>query len=285
MAKYAYIIEDVVKTQKTRELVRKMIPIMIGWAVNGEHQRTYGDMNRKLGYTHFMGIANVLGRIDDVISALRMASGMDIPSLNSLCKNAHTKLPSDGFSYVHPHYKDMSDEEKQLFVKGVDEKLSEYEHWDWVLNALGLPPAANFTDAEIDSLSHSVNGYGGGEGEEHRSMKEYIKNHPEIIDIHDVVSAETEHILPSGDRLDVYFILKDGTRISVEVKPSTSPEPDVSRGIFQCVKYEATMKAERRLRKRGYKIMTYLVLGAKMTPFCQKIANELNVAYKVIKIH
>ena len=149
---------------------------------------------------------------------------------------------------------------------------------------MGLPPASDFTDEEIDSLSRPINGIGGGEGEEHHYIKEYIKDHPDILGFNDVVSSETEHVLPSGDRLDVYFILKDGTRIAVEVKPSTSPEQDVSRGIFQCVKYEATMKAERRLRKRGYKIITCLVLGSEMTPFCKKIATELNVLYKIIKI-
>lgn len=283
MGEYEYVIDKVVKTPKTNEIVRKMIPIMIGWAVNGENERTYGDMNRKLGYSHFTGIANALGRVDDVIRELSKASGKTIPSLNSLCKNAQTKLPADGFAYVYPSYKGMSFDEKRIFVDGIDKKLNTYKHWDWVLDALGLEPASDFTDEEIDSLSHATYGHG-GEGEGHKALKEYVKNHPELLGIKDVATAETEHVLPSGDRLDVYFILKDGTRIAVEVKPSTSPEQDVSRGIFQCVKYEATMIAERRLRKQGYQIKAHLVLGAEMTPFCRKIANELNVSHTVVKM-
>lgn len=281
MGEYAYIIDEVVKTSKTREIIRKMIPIMIGWAVNGENERTYGDMNRKLGYSHFTGIANALGRVDDVISTLSKVSGMAIPSLNSLCKNAQTKLPADGFSYVYPLYKSMSVDEKRIFVSGIDEKLINYEHWDWVMDALGLEPASDFTEEEIDAMSRHAFG-GGGEGEEHRALKEYIKSHPEVLGIEDIISAETEHVLPSGDRLDVYFILKDGTRIAVEVKPPSSPEQDVSRGIFQCVKYEATMSAERRLRQQGYQIKSILVLGSKISSFNKKVADKLRVSFLTI---
>jgi len=37
-------------------------------------------------------------------------------------------------------------------------------------------------------------------------------------------------------------------------------------------------------RKQGYQVRTHLVLGAEMTPFCRKIANELNVSHTVVKM-
>ena len=51
----------------------------------------------------------------------------------------------------------------------------------------------------------SYNHCSGGEGKEHKSIKEYICSHPKSIGIKKVVFAETEHDLLSGDRLDVYF--------------------------------------------------------------------------------
>ena len=283
MENYAYIIDKVIKTQKTRDLVRKMIPIMIGWAIGREANMTYKDMNRKLGYARFMGIGRALGRVDDELEALREVSGKtDIPTLNALCKNSTTKLPADGFSYVYSSYKTMSPEEKILFVDGLNKRAFDYEHWDWVMNVLGLLPASEFTEEEIDSLSIHTFG-GGGEGAEHKALKEYIKSHPEELGIEDVIFLEDEHVLPSGDRLDVYFSLKDGTHVAVEVKPSNAPEQDVSRGIFQCIKYEATMTAERRLRKQGYRIKTMLALGAEMSSFNTRIAEDLGVYYRVIR--
>lgn len=53
----------------------------------------------------------------------------------------------------------------------------------------------------------------------------------------------TEKRLPSGDSLDVYF-QNDEERVAVEVKPATSDRADLTRGIFQCVKYTAVLRAQ-----------------------------------------
>ena len=89
--------------------------------------------------------------------------------------------------------------------------------------------------------------------------------------------------LPEID-LTCFFILKDGTHIAVEVKPATSPDNDITRGVFQCVKYEATMKALRKLMEQGYEIQTYLAVGAEISLLNQKIADELGVRYMVVKM-
>ena len=54
--------------------------------------------------------------------------------------------------------------------------------------------------------------------------------------------GETEYSLPSGDRLDVLFRDKDDW-IAVEVKPSISGLADITRGMFQCIKYRAVIEA------------------------------------------
>jgi hypothetical protein len=259
-----------------------MIPQMVRWAQNGETDKTYLDMIHVLNMSRWSGIGYALGFVEDVMQVLRKESGKhDIPSLNTLCNKTSTRLPSDGLSYVYKEYKLMSTAAKRIFVKGINQKAVEYEHWDWVLSALGLQPATGLTADEWKILSKPVHG-SGGEGKEHKELKEYIKANPQKIGIHHVTHSETEHVLPSGDRLDVYFELKDGTRVAVEVKPSTAPEQDVARGIFQCVKYEATMKAIRQLENESYAIQTYLVVAADITPTNQKIADELKV--KVVKV-
>ena len=282
MNDYSYILEKTIPTEKMRAIVSTMIPHLIRWAQNGETDKTYLDMIHILNMPRWSGIGRALGSVEDVMQVLRKDSGKsDIPSLNALCKNTSTKLPSEGFSYVYKEYDKMPVEAKRIFVAVVNQKAVKYEHWDWVLNALGLQPAVGLTEDEWKSISKPIYG-SGGEGKEHKALKEYIKANPKALSIHHVAHVETEHVLPSGDRLDVYFELKNGTHIAVEVKPSTAPEQDVARGIFQCVKYEATMKAIRQLENESYAIQTYLVVAADITPTNQKIADELKV--RVVKV-
>lgn len=281
---YAYIIDEVIDTQRTRELVRILLPHMISWAQAGYTDKTYKSLNNILGYSNFRGIGRVLGRIDDVIVRLRHDSGKSgIPILNALIKNANTGLPAGGFSYVCDGYNTMPPQAQHDIVDGINKRAIEYRHWDWVLDALGLEPVSPVvTEEELKIGSKTLYGRG-GEGAEHKALKEYIKSHPEAIGFYDVLSAEVEYDLPSGDRLDVFFVLKDQTQIVIEVKPSSSPEGDVMRGIFQCVKYEATLKAMRKLRNRGYDIRTVLVVGAPLTSVNQKIADALGVKYKFVE--
>ena len=284
MENYAYIIDEVVLTEQSRVLVRKMIPIMIGWAKKGQTDRTYKDMTHLMGYPRFSGIGRTLGRVEDVIDRLRNESGKkESPSLNALCKSEKTKLPSEGFAYVYDGYKDMPLEAKRIFVDGLNLKAVRYENWDWVLKVLDLKPAPVLTEGDLQYISKPIYG-SGGEGPEHKKLKEYIAVHPQALGIRNVAFSETEHVLPSGDRLDVFFILKDGTHIAVEVKPATSPDQDITRGIFQCVKYEATMKALRKLMEQGYGILTYLAVGAEISLLNQKIADELGVRYMTVAV-
>lgn len=110
-------------------------------------------------------------------------------------------------------------------------------------------------------------------------MKEYIRQHPECLKYKDVAFAETEHLLPSGDRLDVYFELSDGTHIAIEVKPSTSPDQDITRGVFQCVKYYAVMDALRNIECKDYNVKVILVTTGTLAPQNITLAKELDVEY------
>ena len=51
----------------------------------------------------FSGIGRVLAKVEDVLQALRKASGLQIPTLNVLVRGK-TGLPSGGFEYVNPSY-------------------------------------------------------------------------------------------------------------------------------------------------------------------------------------
>ena len=94
-----------------------------------------------------------------------------------------------------------------------------------------------------------------------------------------VIQSSTEELLPSGDRLDVFFVLKDGKHIAIEVKPSTSLDNDITRGIFQCIKYKAVMDTARALDNGQYENETMLVIAGKMSEANKLLANDLHVHY------
>lgn len=272
------IIDDAISTEATRKNVRLMIPVMIHWAKTGHNEHTYGDLAHAIGKSKFSGIGHALYFVQQVLDNLSTKSCREIPTLNSLCKNAKTMLPSEGFEFVCPQYNDLDENGKRVFVKGLDSNAMNFPHWDWVLKELELKEAVPFTEEQLEAIKNPRCIYD-GEGEEHKALKYYICQHPESINYKDVDFAETEHILPSGDRLDVYFELSDGTHVAIEVKPGISPDQDIARGVFQCVKYYAVMDALRNIECKDYEINVLLVTAGKISSQNKVLAEELDVEY------
>lgn len=270
------IIDKVIHTEATRKNVRLMLPVLVHWAKTGQNEHTYGDLAHAIGKSKFTGIGYALYAVQEVLNTLSVESGReDIPTLNSLCKNAKTMLPSEGFEFVSPKYNELDENGKSVFVEGLDSQALNYPHWDWVLDQLGLQPSKIITEQELEAISVHV---GGGEGKEHKAIKEFVYKHPESLGLTGVTRKETEHPLPSGDRLDVYFETSD-CRYAIEVKPSTSPDDDITRGIFQCVKYKAVMEAIRKIGYDKYAVKTLLVTASGLSERNKKLAEALNVPY------
>lgn len=272
------IINTVVKTKRTRDNVRLMIPVLIHWAKTRQNRRTYGDLTHAIGKTKFTGIGYSLYAVQEVLDKLSKETRREIPTLNSLCKNSKSMLPAEGFEYIEANYNKWKDKAKRIFVEGLDSKAISYKYWDWVLEKLDLKPYEVFTSEELNKIKNPLTSCG-GEGKEHKKLKEYISEHPEVLGYKNVMLVETEHILPSGDRLDVYIELSDGTHVAVEVKPKDAPDNDISRGIFQCIKYAAVMEAMRNLESQNYKIETLLVTTGHLSDMNRKIADELDIEY------
>lgn len=279
---YSLLIDDICPKVRSRELVRQIIPILIRWAKQGLTTKTYDDLIKELGYnSSFSGIGRQLGYIDDVFNKLGELTHEMIPTLNALVKSKTTHLPSPGFSYVYTTYDEMSNDEKHIFVTGLNEKAIEYEHWDWVLSALSLTPSVIDTK-DNEKAIRSGKFYGtGGEGETHKKIKEFIYKHPDTIGIKSIKKSEMEHILLSGDRLDVFFVLSDSSSIAVEVKPATSPDADILRGLFQCVKYKVIMDAEDKIHAKKNNNTSILVIGGSLSAENQKVRDTLGI--KVIE--
>lgn len=253
MGKYSYVFEEVISTDTTREKVREMIPHLVGWAKKGITDKTYGDLNKLIGYPSGLNssIGHMLGASDLVLKRLQELTGEDIPTPNSLVCNANTGLPSDGLSLVTKEaYEAMLEEKKKKYIHQLNSEAINYKKWDWVLAQLGLKRAISHED--IEAIRSGIVHGSGGEGPDHKALKDYIASHPGIVGAKG--KSEVEHKLLSGDRLDVWF---PDSQIAVEVKPSSSSDEDLLRGLFQCVKYKATLDAEAAVVGENRRLKSY----------------------------
>ena len=80
------IINSVIHTKRSQELVSQIIPILVGWAKYGLTNKTYGDLIHALGYTRYSGIGDQLGNVETVLRELRKMTGEDVPTLNAQVK-------------------------------------------------------------------------------------------------------------------------------------------------------------------------------------------------------
>lgn len=264
MKTYTSLIAEHCKTKATTSNVSKMLEVLISWA---QHGRTgyYSDLAEAIenpGITRSIG--DLLGYAEDILEDLRRKLEVEIPSLNVMVKKKGTDLPGDGLSYVYEDYDKMDKKGKKVFVDGALSQVYNFPKWDAVLKALGLNHIAIGHD-EVDAIIRKGSFGHGGEGAKHKALKEYVLSHPSQVGIRNVALAESEHVLLSGDRLDVYFELKNGTRIAVEVKSAISDEDDIRRGLYQCVKYKSIMEAECQVHGEMNDNKTILVIESSLS--------------------
>ena len=117
---------------------------------------------------------------------------------------------------------------------------------------------------------------GKGEGPNHQTLKEYVYKVVERICDAKVKERQMEYPLPSGDKVDVTAWNK-GTIWHIEVKSRTSKDPDVTRGIYQSIKYAAVGKAMEKAEDSNRRVKSLLVVESKLSENVHKLADKLGV--------
>ena len=277
METYPNLIAEVCKTEKTINNVSLAIPIMIRWAQTGVSTSTYADLIHEMGMTRYSGIGYVLGYVEDVLSKLREETRQTIPTLNALMRGK-TGLPSDGFSYVFAEYDSYPYDVKRALADKLNADAIAYKKWDIVLQLLNLKPST-INSTKDEAIIRSGKHYGAGEGEKHKALKEYICAHPQSVGVQNAKpdGRKNEYILLSGDRLDVYFETEAGDKIAVEVKSIISPDDDILRGLYQCVKYKAVLDAESRAHGEFASNRSLLVIEGSLSESNRQVKDVLGI--------
>lgn len=116
----------------------------------------------------------------------------------------------------------------------------------------------------------------GGEGPEHKNLKEHVKRTPSILGLPQAAAAESEYRLKSHDSVDVMFCHR-GKMVCVEVKSKISDTADIARGIFQCIKYQAVTEATMRADGLQPNVRSVLVLGRSLPQDLRAVQKKLCV--------
>ncbi|MEM8821970.1 MAG: hypothetical protein AAGF30_00015 [Pseudomonadota bacterium] len=257
---------------------------------------TYGEtaemLERELGTTKIFSvhIGTVAATMMDKISLIER----DAPLINALVTNK-SGIPGDGFAEYYDNFwrakrgrkwEDLDEDNKLEVVRDIREAAKEYAGWDRVFQlAFGgrpeRPEQKNFTERD-GKPPETEFPLGKGESEQHRRLKEWARDNPGEIGLPQEFKGTAEMGLLSGDRVDVLFTRGEEFAV-VEVKSCLSSDPDLRRGIYQCVKYREVVRATRLPVK--VKVHAILLSERKLPSELADKAKNLGVKSKVYVVN
>jgi hypothetical protein len=236
------------RPELARESLRQLIKHVFDSRGSPLQPITYGELSRRIDRrpggnddSFGVGMGSILGVMGHMLEELEGKWGEKIPHIQSLAvlKVGELKgLPDTGLDEFWPEYPRLSLLAKRRKVRTEYEKIAAFgSRWEDVLAALQLAP--------VVAKKTAVRSTGrGGESQEHLDLKEFIRQHPNLVGADSGWEAIPEYPLPSLDEIDVLFRSSD-TCIAVEVKSRISDGwlGDYERGIYQTVKYGALLTA------------------------------------------
>ncbi|MBN9060962.1 MAG: hypothetical protein J0H41_00820 [Rhizobiales bacterium] len=237
---------------------REALPILVRQA-KSESSIYYSDLANELGMPNPRNLNYVLASIGRVMENLSAAWKIKVPAIQCLVVNKKTELPGEGiggFLIKKEDFSKLSQVRRQEIVQATLSKIFTFPKWNEVLNFLNLQSVEFNSSSLNDKAAH----FRGGESEAHLKLKRYVANNPLIVGLPtDFPCGKTEFSLPSGDAIDVSFC-GGGYWIAAEVKSSISPEQDIVRGLYQCIKYQAVMRAVQASEQRERSARALLVI-------------------------
>ncbi|WP_146604304.1 hypothetical protein [Cupriavidus phytorum] len=254
---------------------------------NVMRRMTYRELAERLGRCNKhgepwpRGLGHVLNRVTTVIEKAGATLADAPPFLASvvvLSSGSNAGLPAAGVNRVWPEYASLPRQDKEAKLMNEYGRILDYgSRWNEILKFAGVP---GVTPLSIERKP-GAGGWGGGESDAHKALKQFIFDHPEICGApKDWWLRETEYALRSGDSIDVIFKSK-ARWLGVEVKSRVSDgnTEDYLRGIYQAVKYQAVLQAQACVdhQENMPEVTVVLVLERQLPAAYRAIADKLNV--------
>jgi hypothetical protein len=274
MAETARVAEPIHGDKLYQQRARQALPLLVRQAEAGE-QIFYSDLAEELGM-RARNMNYVLGSIGTSMEQLAEEWKEPIPPIQCLAVNKDTGLPGEGVGWFvskAEEFKKLPRAKQREIVKAELVRIFAYPKWRAVLKALSLP----YTPTDYTPLIEEATRFGGGEGEAHKRLKEFVARNPQVIGLPaNTTPGAIEDALPSGDSLDVSFRSTEEWT-AAEVKPLDAPVADILRGLFQCVKYRAVMEAVQATKGQARAAAAVLVLQGNFPQALLPIRNMLGV--------
>lgn len=241
-----------------RSIVADIPPILFRRAKEGR-PLTYTELAEEL-HAEFGHAAKGLkplygppvGAVGQAICQIGDRWRQTIPPINVIVVNEATGLAGTGADEIaHYFFKDHGrgmGRDRETYLRQAMEAVFAYgSRWDKVAQALGSPILPVRTEApdggEVLPLPR-LPVVQGPESPEHKALKNWVAANPGLLSAFGTFPrGDVERGLSSGDSLDAYFHAGH-RRLAVEVKTSKASNAELERGVYQCVKYRAVLRAE-----------------------------------------
>jgi len=282
-------------TKWTAERARLAMPILLLMA-KSSRKLTYKDLDLKIareyGRSATPNVA-IYGRVLEIVgSSLNQLSaewGTEIPPLIILVVNKNSGEPSPGVNQFLQRYVSKSGAEKvsihnrRVMIERATNAVHNYRRWGEVAAyfEVSLPDLG----VESDPISlESPPTRLGLESADHLALKNHIAERPELFaDIGQFPKGQKEYRLDSGDEVDVFF--KNSEQVlAVEIKTGNAPLGELTRGLYQCIKYRAVLRAMYDIKGELLNVQAILVTPRQLPEQHQQAANRLSVPWRRVEM-
>ncbi len=272
----AKVVDTFLGQKLYQDRARAALPLLVRQA-QARMPIVYSDLAVELGMPNPRNLDKVLGAIGNTLELLSKDWGEKLPPIQCVVLNKKTRLPSNGVGWLPINLKTFARKplrEKQEIVRYHLQPVYHYKRWIDVLRHFGLAPS----DSDVAELvkAAAARPYRGPESEAHKRLKRYIARNPRIVGLPSETIGKMEVPLPSADRLDVSFHTAKFW-VAAEIKAGHSDEVDITRGMFQCIKYAAVMEAKLVADRKLRDVRAVLVIEGRLSPHLVALKNRLGV--------
>lgn len=249
----------------TSRMAKLTLPILI-WVAKQGKTITYKQLASELQSRHNEEIKRRMtlygrpaGKIGHALIQLSDEWDEGVPPINGLVVNAQSGLPGKGANDFIVKFlnrqarRRLTVANRNALAEEAIQSVWDYPDWNQVAKYFGitkkqlLPVQALATNKQDDEpiTMPPIKPMRGGQGEsdQHKQLKRWAAQNPKhFARLGKFPKGQNEYLLRSGDSLDAY-LENDDSCLAIEVKASNVPASEIFRGIFQCVKYRATLRA------------------------------------------
>ncbi len=228
-----------------------------------------------------------LGASAHAAIAIGAQHGMKVPALSIIVVREDIGYAGTGADWfvkrLHGRKLDLKDPVRLKILDAEARRVRNFgvEQWGKLERLLGLLPLPRQRRTKKDlGLPSKVDRYGGGESEKHKTLKRWVaENVGKFKEFGHYTEGRIEELLQSGDSVDV-MLVGPSARLAVEVKASNASQKELTRGIFQCVKYRKTLEAEAHVYPRDLLPGSCVLVSTKeLSAKNQAIADLLSVPF------